>query len=173
MLLITRRSRVRIPPPLLIAKSLQLASFSRALVWRGNGRVTHFSVTRPFICVVLQQGSRCKQLPSLERLSADVRVVAPDGAVLLGSRFGSAGASRTPHAERGAPGRRSGWASSGAVVDTLVGPDFGRRSLRVQASTWPQADATSILRHRALVFVWAPTSRSRLLRLVCSKPPDR
>jgi hypothetical protein len=117
---------------------------------------------------VLQQGSRCKQPPSLERLSADVRVLAPDGAVLLRSRFGSAGASRTSHAERGAPGRRSGWASSGAVVDTLVGPDFDRRSLRAQAPTW-----TSILRDRALASVWAPTSRSRLLRLVCSTPPDR
>ena len=58
-----------------------------ALAWRGNGRVTHFSVTRPFIGVAPQRESGCKQLPSLERLSADLRVLAPDVVLILGARL--------------------------------------------------------------------------------------
>jgi len=85
------------------------------------------------IGVVLQRESGCKRLPSLERLIADIRGLAPDGAVLLRSPFGSAGARRALSV--GAPREARGGASSRAVVDTLVGSELGRRSIRAQAST--------------------------------------
>ena len=56
------------------------------ILWRaGNGRVTQLSVTRAFIGVAPKRESGCKQLHSLERLSADLRVLAPDVVVILGA----------------------------------------------------------------------------------------
>jgi hypothetical protein len=43
-----------------------------------------FAVTRAFVGVVLRAQSGCKELPSRERPIADIRVLAPVGAVSLG-----------------------------------------------------------------------------------------
>jgi hypothetical protein len=118
-------SRVRIPPPL--SKRLQSASFSLALVRHGNGRLTHLSVTRPFIGVALQRESGCKQLPSLERRRADIRVLAPDGAVLPRSPFAPRSPPR-PERRRVPRGSRLGVESAGRGYVSRVGIAAAARS---------------------------------------------
>jgi hypothetical protein len=124
------------------------------------GRVTHSSVARPVICVLLQQGSGCKQLPSLAHLSADLRVRAAGWRRFPPESVRRAGASRSLRA--GASREPPGWASSRAVIDTLVGCELRSHSLRPQAST--SAGATSEPVKRALAC--------RLLRRT-PRPPGR